>query len=42
VYALAFAGILNGVGDDLYAPAKTATRAEVATMLKRFVQGYVE
>ncbi|MDR1246454.1 MAG: S-layer homology domain-containing protein [Clostridiales Family XIII bacterium] len=40
VYALAFAGVLNGVGDDLYAPAKTATRAEVATMLMRFVQGY--
>jgi hypothetical protein len=41
VYALAFAGLLNGVGDDLYAPQKTATRAEVATMLMRFVQGYV-
>jgi hypothetical protein len=40
VYALAFAGILNGVGDDLYAPTKTATRAEVATMLMRFVEGY--
>jgi hypothetical protein len=42
VYALAFAGILNGVGDDLYAPKRTATRAEVATMLMRFVQGYVK
>jgi hypothetical protein len=40
VYALAFAGILNGVGEDNYAPTKTATRAEVATMLTRFVQGY--
>jgi hypothetical protein len=40
VYALAYAGILNGVGDNLYAPAKTATRAEVATMLMRFVEGY--
>jgi hypothetical protein len=42
VYALAFAGILNGVGDNNYAPTKTATRAEVATMLMRFVQGYVK
>jgi hypothetical protein len=42
VYALAFAEILNGVGDNNYAPAKTATRAEVATMLMRFVQGYIE
>jgi hypothetical protein len=40
VYALAFAGILNGVGDNNYAPARTATRAEVATMLMRFVEGY--
>jgi hypothetical protein len=42
VYALAFAGVLNGVGDNNYAPAKTATRAEVATVLMRFVQGYVQ
>jgi hypothetical protein len=42
VYALAFADILNGVGDNNYAPAKTATRAEVATMLTRFVQGYIQ
>ncbi|MDR2355917.1 MAG: hypothetical protein LBE16_06945 [Clostridiales Family XIII bacterium] len=31
---------MNGVGDNTYAPAKTATRAEVATLLTRFVQGY--
>jgi hypothetical protein len=41
VYALAFAGLINGVGDDNYAPTKTATRAEVATLLARFVQGYI-
>jgi hypothetical protein len=42
VYALAFAGLLNGVGEDNYAPAKTATRAEVATLLVRFIQGYID
>jgi hypothetical protein len=42
VYALAFAGILNGVGDNNYAPPRTATRAEVVTMLTRFMQGYLE
>jgi hypothetical protein len=41
VYALAFAGVLNGVGDGVYAPTKTATRAEVATMLMRF-QSYID
>ncbi|MDR1573528.1 MAG: S-layer homology domain-containing protein, partial [Clostridiales Family XIII bacterium] len=40
VYALAFAGLLNGVGDNNYAPTRTATRAEVATLLTRFVQNY--
>jgi hypothetical protein len=40
VYALAFAEILNGVGDNNYAPAKTATRAEVAMMLMRYMQSY--
>jgi hypothetical protein len=38
VYALAGAGILNGVGGGNYAPNKTATRAEVAMMLMRFIQ----
>ena len=41
VYALAFAGLINGVGENTYAPAKTATRAEVATLLARFVRGYI-
>ncbi|MDR2132509.1 MAG: S-layer homology domain-containing protein, partial [Clostridiales Family XIII bacterium] len=38
VYALASAGILNGVGDGNFAPKKTAIRAEVATMLMRFAR----
>jgi hypothetical protein len=42
VYALAFAGVLGGVGEGNFAPEKTATRAEVATVLMRFVQRYVQ
>jgi hypothetical protein len=42
VYALAFAGLLNGVGENNYAPTRTATRAEVATLLTRFVQNYAD
>jgi hypothetical protein len=42
VYALAFAGVLGGVGEGNFAPEKTATRAEAATVIMRFVQGYVE
>jgi hypothetical protein len=38
VYALAFAGLLTGVDENNYAPTRTATRAEVATLLTRFVQ----
>ena len=33
------AGIITGNTDNTLAPGKTATRAEVATMLMRFVQG---
>jgi hypothetical protein len=40
VYALAGAGLLNGVGDGAYAPARTATRAEAAALLARFMQRY--
>jgi hypothetical protein len=42
VYTLAFAGLLNGVGGNNYAPTKTATGAEVATLLMRFAQAYVK
>jgi hypothetical protein len=40
VYTLAYAGLINGVGEGNYAPARTATRAEVATLLMRFAQNY--
>ncbi|MDR2295215.1 MAG: S-layer homology domain-containing protein, partial [Clostridiales Family XIII bacterium] len=40
VYALAAAGLLNGMGENTYAPTRTATRAEVATVLMRLAQGY--
>jgi hypothetical protein len=42
VYALAFAGLLNGVGENNYAPTKTAAGAEVATLLMRFSQEYIK
>jgi hypothetical protein len=42
VYALAYAGLLNGRGDGSYAPSEPATRAEVATMLMRFVRQYID
>ena len=42
VYALAFAGLINGVGENNYAPTRTATRAEVATLLTRFAQNYIQ
>ncbi len=35
VYILAKAGLINGVGDNCFAPTKTATRAEVAVLLYR-------
>ena len=34
------AGLLSGVGNNQFAPKKTATRAEVATLLARFIQDY--
>jgi hypothetical protein len=34
------AGLLKGVGGGAFAPNKTATRAEVATLLTRFIQEY--
>ncbi|SHH88373.1 Ig-like domain (group 2) [Sporobacter termitidis DSM 10068] len=40
VEALVKAGLLNGVGDGTFAPAKTASRAEVAALLARFIQDY--
>jgi hypothetical protein len=40
VNAMARAGIINGVGEGRFAPKNTATRAEVATLLSRFVQEY--
>jgi hypothetical protein len=42
VNQFAAAGLIAGVGDNLYAPLKTATRAEVATLLTQFVQGYID
>ena len=35
IYKLAGAGIINGVGDNLYAPYNTATRAEAAVIIYR-------
>jgi hypothetical protein len=32
-------GLITGVTDDTLAPAGTATRAQVATILMRFVEG---
>jgi hypothetical protein len=40
VARLAAAGLIVGVGGGEYAPQKTATRAEVATLFARFAQGY--
>ncbi|MDR2665181.1 MAG: S-layer homology domain-containing protein, partial [Oscillospiraceae bacterium] len=40
VDAMARAGTINGVGEERFAPKNTATRAEVATLLSRFVQEY--
>jgi hypothetical protein len=42
VHAMARARIIKGVGNNLFAPADAATRAEVATLLSRFVQTYVK
>ena len=42
VYTLAFAGLINGVGENSYAPAKTASRSEVAALLARFAQSYMK
>jgi hypothetical protein len=42
VEAMARAGIVNGVGENRFAPKNTASRAEVATLLSRFVQEYVD
>jgi hypothetical protein len=39
VEAMAKAGIINGIGGGRFAPKNTATRAEVATLLARFLQG---
>jgi hypothetical protein len=38
VNAMAAAGLINGVGGGNFAPLKTATRAEAATLLARFDQ----
>lgn len=40
VEAMAKAGLLNGVGDNRFAPDDTATRAEVAALLARFIEDY--
>lgn len=40
VAAMAGAGLIEGTGDGTFAPQKTATRAEVAALLTRFIQGY--
>ena len=37
VYALRAAGVINGVSDSEFAPAKNATRAETAVMVYRFL-----
>ncbi|MDR1328832.1 MAG: S-layer homology domain-containing protein, partial [Oscillospiraceae bacterium] len=41
VRKMADAGIIAGVGDNKFAPKLTASRAEVATLLARFLQGLV-
>ena len=40
VAVMASAGLIEGMGDGTFAPKETATRAEVATLLARFMQGY--
>ena len=40
VAAMASVGLIEGMGDGTFAPKETATRAEVATLLARFMQGY--
>ena len=40
VEAMASAGLIQGMGDGTFAPRQTATRAEVATLLARFMQEY--
>lgn len=40
VSQMAKAGLLNGVGDNKFAPKNTATRAEVAALLARFIADY--
>ena len=31
-------GVINGVGDNMFAPEKTATRAEAAVIIERALQ----
>jgi len=38
--AMSAAGLLNGVGDNKYAPTGNANRASVATLLMRFATDY--
>lgn len=41
VKALQMSGIINGVGDNKFAPQGTCTRAQVAAMLMRYHESYV-
>lgn len=40
VAALSSAGVINGVSDTQFAPVKTATRAEVAALMAKFMEAY--
>jgi hypothetical protein len=42
VAKFAAAELLNGVGENKFAPLRTATRAEVATLLTRFDKAYTD
>lgn len=40
VALIAGAGLINGTGDNMFSPKNTATRAQVAALLVRFIQNY--
>ena len=42
VTAMQRAGIINGMGDGTFGPARSATRAQAATMLARFYRAVKE
>lgn len=37
---IAGAGLINGTGDNMFSPENTATRAQVAALLVRFIENY--